>query len=141
MATVDYDPTNDLHQKLFTQYKKDILEFNISNKMPAAQFKEDFDDIDIIISFIANNELNCDQSLEDEHYICCGISNNDPQHFELIVAYEYIDCDTEEDIVDYIKMSGEILIKDDKEAFLNIDPSSLDFATEREFTKSERSGI
>lgn len=139
MAIVNFDPNNELHQKALERFEQQVLSLHIYDQVPEAQINDELDDLDIIIQDIIINELECDEYTEPSGYIRCHISDASPQHFGIVVEYEYYESESEDVVYsNFIKFDGEILIKDNKEAFLNIDPTSLDFATSQEFNRAEK---
>lgn len=140
MALVAYDETDKLHTDLLDTFKRDLMSDIYSKDHLYCQYYDVIDEIHLVLCNMAVDELEADFALMDfdDLYWTASIYDNNPKSFGIIAGLEYINYETDEPDMEYVKLYGQILVEDDKLILWDIEPSSLDFSSRKEFEKARQ---
>lgn len=136
---VPFDPDNKLHQDLFNEFKQQLIYSSLKNEL-LVRFDNQIDDADITFRTIAIDELELDPEIEEyDTNWQAVIYSNDPEHFGVIVGFEYEDFSTNKQCSDFIKVCGTLLVENEQHIIFDIDVSDVDYSSKKEFDKAKNS--
>lgn len=136
MTTVAFDAENKLHHDLFNSFKKDLVSDIYSKDHLYCQYDDYIDELEVVALTIALEELGFDEDFDE--YCVFAIQNPSPKTFVVIAGLEFLDYESEDVGADFMKLCGQILIENDKTVIFDIDHTTVDYSSNREFDKAKQ---
>lgn len=131
---VSFDANNELHQELFSKFKKALVSPTNDKDDLLARHIDYVDNLDIVLRDIAIEDLGADPEISDiEGCWSTAIKDDSATKFSLICGFEFGGWDDMEPECEFLKCEGVILIEDDAQIIFDIDPTSIDYSSEREY--------
>jgi hypothetical protein len=141
MTMVAFNSDNEIHKQLFSAFKKALVSPTNEKDDLLAQHTDYVDNLDIILRDIAVEDLGADPEISDmEGYWAAAITNDTADNFGIICGFEFIGFDDEPEH-EYLKCEGGILVEDDAQIVFDIDPTSIDYSSEKEFNKHSQKAV